>query len=210
MTMRPRIVLSAIVAVLTIYPACSAGAATARDPKFQANVERTVSYLQGVQHEDGGFAEPGRGEESDFSAWVALALAAAGINPRDQTTAKQHWVGGHNAYSYLAEHAHEDLAESAHEAPPTTAFERELLVVDAAGTSPHDFGGVDLVDEILKRQIATGGNAGAFPHEAGSQAPGVNDTIFAILALSPIHGPAVAEAVEQGHAMAGSTAKVRR
>ncbi len=179
--------LSATIAVLSIYPACPAQATTARDSKFQPNLEATVRYLQGVQHEDGGFAEAGRGEESDFSAWVALALAAAGINPRDQTTAKQHWAGGHSAYSYLAEHARE--------ASLTTEFERELLVVDAAGTSPHDFGGVDLVGEILKRQIATGSNAGAFPHEAGSQTPGVNDTIFAILSLSPIHEPAVEEAV---------------
>ncbi len=176
-----------MVAVMSIFPARSARAATARDPKFQPNLERTASYLQGVQHEDGGFAEPGRGEESDFSAWVAVALAAAGINPRDQTTAKQHWVGGHSAYTYLAEHAHD--------ASVTTDFERELLVVDAAGTSPHDFGAVDLVGEILKRQIATGGNAGAFTHEAGSQTPGVNDTIFAVLSLSPIHEPAVEAAV---------------
>jgi hypothetical protein len=179
--------LSAIFVALSICPACPAQAATARDPRFQPNLEATVRYLQNAQHENGGFAEPDTEPESDFSAWVTLALAAAGINPRDQSTAKQHWVGGHSAYTYLAEHAHE--------ATLTTDFERELLVVDAAGTSPHDFGGGDLAGEILKRQIATGSNAGAFSHQAGSQTPGVNDTIFAILALSPIHEPAVQEAV---------------
>lgn len=175
-------------ATLTIM-VCPAHAASARDPKFQHNLEATVRYLQNVQLENGGFAEPGTEPGSDFTAWVALALAAAGINPRDQTTAKQHWVGGHSAYTYLA--------ENAHNASLTTDFERELLVVDAAGTSPHDFGGVDLVNEILKRQIATGRNAGAFPHEAGSHTPGVNDTIFAILALSPIHEPEVEKAIEK-------------
>jgi hypothetical protein len=179
--------LGAIGAALSICSACPAQAATARDPKFQPNLERTVRYLQDVQRENGGFAEPGSEPGSDFTAWVALALAAAGINPRDQTTAKQHWVNGHSAYSYLAEHAHEETSS-------TTDFERELLVVDAAGTSPHDFGGVNLVQEILNRQIATGSNAGAFPHEAGSPTPGVNDTIFAILSLSPIHEPAVEQA----------------
>jgi prenyltransferase beta subunit len=179
--------LSTMVAILLIYPACSTQAATARDPKFQPNLEGTVRYLQSVQNENGGFAEPGAEPESDFTAWIALALAAAGINPRDQTTAPQHWVGGHSAYTYLA--------ENAHKASLTTDFERELLIVDAAGTSPHDFGGVDLAEEILKRQIATGSNAGAFPHVAGSQTPGVNDTIFAILSLSSIHEPAVEEAV---------------
>jgi hypothetical protein len=181
--------LTATVAVLLICPACSARAATARDLKFQPNLEATVRYLQNAQLENGGFAELGTEPGSDFTAWVALALAAAGINPRDQTTAPQHWVGGHSAYTYLA--------ENAHAASLTTDFERELLVVDAAGTSPHDFGGVDLAGEILKRQIATGSDAGAFPHEAGSQTPGVNDTIFAILALSPIHQPAVEAAVDR-------------
>ncbi len=176
-----------MVAVLLISPARSAHAVTARDPEFQPNLEATVRYLQNVQREDGGFAEPGTEPESDFTAWITLALAAAGINPRDQTIEPQHWVGGHSAYTYLVENAHKTSL--------TTDFERELLVVDAAGTSPHNFGGVDLAGEILKRQIATGGNAGAFPHVAGSQTPGVNDTIFAILSLSPIHEPAVEEAV---------------
>ena len=101
---------------------CPARAASARDPKFQHNLEATVRYLQNSQREDGGFAEPGSKPGSDFTAWVALALAAAGINPRDQTTAKQHWVGEHSAYTFLAERAHE--------ASLTTDFERELLVVE--------------------------------------------------------------------------------
>jgi prenyltransferase beta subunit len=181
--------VAAVCATVTSTAVCPARAASARDPKFQTNVERTVRYLQNSQQEDGGFAEPGTQPGSDFTAWVALALAAAGINPRDQTTAKQHYAAGHSAYSYLAEHAHDAYL--------TTDFERELLVVDAAGTSPHDFGGVDLVGEILKRQITTGANKGAFPHEAGSRIPGINDTIFAILALSPVHEPAVQEAIGQ-------------
>jgi hypothetical protein len=179
--------LSSMVAVLLVYPACPAQAATARDSKFQPNLEATVRYLQNAERENGGFAEPGAEPEPDFSAWVTLALAAAGINPRDQTTAKQNWVGGHSAYTYLAEHAHE--------ASSTTDFERELLIVDAAGTSPRDFGGVDLLDDLLGRQIAAGSDAGAFAHEAGSQEAGINDTVFAILALSPIHEQAVQEAI---------------
>jgi prenyltransferase beta subunit len=173
---------------ILLLPCWAGSALAARAPQFQPNLERTVRYLQKVQNEDGGFGgEPTAELEPDFSAWVALALAATGINPRDQTTAKQHWVGGHSVYTYLTEHAGELSV--------TTDFERALLVVDAAGTSPYDFGGVDLAGEILKRQIATGSNAGSFPHEAGSQTPGVNDTIFAILSLSPIHEPAVEEAI---------------
>jgi prenyltransferase beta subunit len=166
---------------------CPARAATARDSHFQPNLEATVRYLQDAQREDGGFAQPGSEPGSDFTAWVALALAAAGINPRDQTTAKQHWAGGHSAYSYLAEHAHE--------ASVTLDFDRELLVVDATGTSPQDFGGVNLVSEILSRQIPQGSEAGGFHEEAAAKEAAINDTIFAILALSPIHEQPVQEAV---------------
>jgi prenyltransferase beta subunit len=154
---------------------------------LQPNLEATVRYLQDAQREDGGFAEPGSEPGSDFTAWVALGLAAAGINPRDQTTAEQHWTGGHSAYSYLAEHAHE--------ASVTLSFERELLVVDATGTSPQDFGGVNLVKEILSRQLQQGNEAGGFHEEAGDTGAAMNDTIFAILALSPIHEQPVQEAV---------------
>jgi prenyltransferase beta subunit len=177
--------LSAMIAVLSIYGARPA-LATAPDATFQPNLERTVSYLQKVQNEDGGFGgEPGARSDPDFSAWVALALAATGINPRDQTTAPQHYVDGNSVYSYLTEHAGELSS--------TTDFERELLVVDAAGTSPYEFGSVNLVAKILERQLRDG----SFPHEAGSPEPGMNDTIFAILALSPIQEPVVQHAVQQ-------------
>ena len=126
---------------------------------------------------------------NDVSAWVALALAAAGINPRDQTPAGQHYIGAHSVYGYLAEHA--GTLSS------TTDFERELLVVDATGTPPTDFGGVNLLERILQRQLTQPGpNDGAFVHLAGSGEPEMNDTIFAILALSPIHEPAVEAAVQ--------------
>jgi prenyltransferase beta subunit len=173
--------------VLTAWPARPARAATARDSRFQPNLEATVRYLQDAQREDGGFAEPGSEPGPDFTAWVTLALAAAGINPRDQTTAKQHWAGGHSAYSYLAEHAHE--------ASVTLHFERELLVVDATGTSPRDFGGVNLVQEILSRQLSHGSEAGGFHEEDSDAEAAINDTVFAILALSPIHEQPVQEAV---------------
>ena len=135
---------------------------------------------------DGGFGGlPNTPSNSDFSAWVALALAAADINPKIQRQ-----PGGTDLYSYL-------LA-NANELTYTTDFERVLMVVNAAGASPHDFSGVDLVAKILEREIqepAVGGIA--FPHEAGSQRAGMNDTIFAVLALVPIHEPAVQTIVQE-------------
>jgi hypothetical protein len=116
-----------------------------------------------------------------FSAWVALALAAAGVNPQDQTK-----PDGIDVHSYLVSHYREQVQES--ECAPllcTTTLERELMVVNASGTSPHDFGGVDLAAEL----VARAGKDGSFPHEPGGR-PGVNDTIFAIFALAPIAEPA--------------------
>jgi prenyltransferase beta subunit len=174
-------------AAMSLTVSRSAEAANAADSRFQPNLERTVSYLQKVQNEDGGFGgELGAKSDPDFSAWVALALAATGINPRDQSTAPQHYAAGHSVYTYLTEHSGELSS--------TTDFERELLVVDAAGTSPYEFGGVNLVAKILQRQLPDG----SFTHEAGSsESPGMNDTIFAILALSPIKEPVVQYAVQK-------------
>ncbi len=156
---------------------------------YQGSLDSMVRYLQNDQNSDGGFgSEPGAGSNNDVSAWVALALAAAGINPRDQTPSNQHYIGGHSVYGYLTEHA--GTLSS------TTDFERELLVVDATGTSLTDFGGVNLLEKILARQLTQpGSNDGAFVHDAGSGEPEMNDTIFAILALSPIHEPVVEAAV---------------
>lgn len=169
--------------------ACWAGSALAAPARYQGSLDSMVRYLQNDQNPDGGFgSEPGASSNSDVSAWVALALAAAGINPRDQTPANQHYIGGHSVYGYLTEHAGELSS--------TTDFDRELLVVDATGTSPTDFGGVNLLEKIMQRQLTqSGANDGAFVHEAGSGEPAMNDTIFAILALSPIREPAVEVAV---------------
>jgi hypothetical protein len=151
----------------------------------QARLDSTVRYLQSAQNIDGGFgASTGAPSDPDFSAWVTFALAADGINPQDQEQ-----PGGTDAYTYLAEHS------SSLEF--TTDFERALLVVDASGASPHDFGGVDLLREILARQLSGAGKEGAFPHEAAGRTPGVNDTIFAILALGPIAEPAAQSAVKR-------------
>lgn len=154
----------------------AASAAAAPNPSNEAALDRTVRYLQEAQQDNGGFGAAGEPSQIS-SAWTALALAAAGINPQDQAR-----VGGVDAYSFLVSHYQEGIEES--ECAPitcTTTFERELMVVNASGTSPHDFAGVDLVNELLSRVRSDG----AFPHVPGGQ-PGVNDTVFAILALAPV------------------------
>jgi hypothetical protein len=175
------VALSLVLASLLAGPASSASS----NPSNQKRLETTVRFLQGAQNLDGGFGgSPGAKSGSMFTAWVALALAAAGINPRDQAL-----PGGTDAYSYLVANYQQAIAES--DCAPiacTTSFERELMVVNATGASPRDFAGVDLVGELLSRARPDG----SFPHVPGGQ-PGVNDTIFAIFSLAPID-EAVAQA----------------
>lgn len=157
------------------------------DAQDKGYLESTVRFLQEAQNPDGGFAATlGGPSDPDIGAWAAIGLAAAGINPQEQAR-----PGGRSVYAYLAEHASELSL--------TTDFERALLVADAAGTSPHDFGGVDLVQRILERKLPEGGpEGGAFTHKAGeTTVQDVSDTVFAILALSPIHEPAVQGAVQR-------------
>ncbi|HTZ65137.1 MAG TPA: prenyltransferase/squalene oxidase repeat-containing protein [Solirubrobacteraceae bacterium] len=178
---RGRCVAVAVCALtLVCLSACSrASGAQGQDKGY---LEGTVRFLQEAQNPDGGFgATVGGPSDPDISAWAAIGLAADGINPQQQAK-----PGGRSVYTYLTEHAGE-LKE-------TTNFERALLVADAAGTSPHDFGGVDLVARIMERRLPEG----EFAHEAGEQAVhGVNDTVFAILALSPVQEPAVQAAVQK-------------
>lgn len=175
----------AVVATLCSLVAGSSAIA-ASSPANQARLDRTVRYLQQEQQPSGGFGKAGEPSQIS-SAWTALALAAAGINPQDQAL-----PGGTDAYAFLVSRYREGVEES--ECAPiacTTTLERELMVVNAAGTSPRDFAGVDLAGELLARARADG----SFPHVPGGQA-GVNDTVFAILALAPLQSGAAQAAVQ--------------
>ncbi|HEX7289927.1 MAG TPA: prenyltransferase/squalene oxidase repeat-containing protein, partial [Conexibacter sp.] len=168
-------------------PACARPEATgpagrAAGAPDESRLDLTVRFLQDAQNADGGFGGT-RGAPSDptFSAWVALALAAAGINPRDQAR-----PGGADAYAYLSAHAGVLSA--------TTDFERAALVAVAAGASPRDFGGMDLVAAILARQLPSG----AFAAQAGGATGYVNATAFALLPLSALRDPALDVALHRG------------
>jgi squalene-hopene cyclase-like protein/prenyltransferase/squalene oxidase-like repeat protein len=167
--------------------AAAIAAAAAPSPERRAALDRTVRYLQESQQPNGGFGASGEPSQIS-SAWTALALAAAGINPQDQAR-----PGGVDAYSYLVSHYRDGIEET--ECAPiacTTTLERELMVVNASGTSPHDFGGVDLVAELLDRADPEGW----FPHVPGG-GPGVNDTVFAVFALAPVQEPQAQEPIQR-------------
>jgi len=158
-------------AVAATLLGAAAAAAQAPDSVNQGRLDSTVRFLQDVQNRDGGFGGV-RGGASDptFSAWVGMALAAAGINPRDQRR-----PGGRSVFDYVRR-------ASVYEY--TTDLERVMLMVVAAGADPRRFGGRDLVAEIVARQLPDG----SFPHVAGGARGGINDTAFAILALSAAEG----------------------
>jgi len=176
------------VVCLALGCAIAGPAAAARvNESHKGSLDNAVRYLQEAQNTEGGWGgSSGTEANADFTAWAALALAGAGINPQEQ--ARQ---GGASAYAYLTHHTDQLQA--------TTDYELALLVVDASGTAPAEFGGVHLVERILDSQIDKAGQEdGGFLHEAGDGAAGVNDTIFAILALSPsarTAEPGVAQAV---------------
>jgi Squalene-hopene cyclase C-terminal domain/Prenyltransferase and squalene oxidase repeat len=167
------------VAISAATPCLAPGASPG--PETTGHLEPTVSFLQSAQNSDGGFgASVGSPSDPDISAWVALALAAASINPQYQTA-----PGGRSVFQYLEEHAGELRL--------TPDLERALLVVDAAGTPANDFGDVNLTAELLERKLLEG----SFPHQAGDEYGSVIDTAFAVLALSPIHEQAVERAVRE-------------
>jgi hypothetical protein len=176
------------VTVIAAAVLAAAGLALAQTPSHQAAIDSTVRFLQESQRADGGFADPGQQPNQDISAWVAPALSSTGINPQDQARC------GTDAFTFLTLHFHEGVDEElAGPAIATTAFERELLAVDAAGADPRDFAGYDLVEEILRRQLPDG----SFPYVPEGTRGESNDTIFAILGLSPIDEPTVETATRQ-------------
>lgn len=165
--------LAAILALAALFAAGAALAAP--NAANQARLDSTIRYLQEAQREDGGFAEKGEPSQTT-SAWSALALGAAGINPRDQAR-----PSGVDAYSYLEDHFWDGVENSECDPIPcTTTLERETMIANVAGASPRNFGGFDLIAALLSRVRPDG----SFPHVPGGVA-GVNDTIFAIFALAP-------------------------
>lgn len=184
--MRLLVVTALLLALLATVAV--AASTPVRNPLNQARLDSTIRYLQEVQNLDGGFGgDRGRESTQGISAWVALALAAGGVNPRCQAR-----PSGVDAYSFLLNHFQRGLEEEiSWPAIPTTALERELMVVNAAGTDPHSFAGHDLVAEILARAR----DDGSFPYVPGGRGE-INDAIFAIVSLAPVREPEAQAAIQ--------------
>ena len=154
------------------------------DEEAKGTLDKAVRFLQNAQNMDGGFG--GRvGGKSDpgFSAWAAYALAAAGINPQDQSQPR-----GVDVHTYLTSHT-TDFKE-------TTDYDRVALVAIASGTSPFSFGTVRPIEAMLQRRL----DDGSFAQQADGKQGWVNATVWSIFPLSTIRTPAMEAVVDEAAA----------
>lgn len=120
-----------------------------------AEVADALNYLRDEQNTDGSI-----GSFVD-SAWIAMAIAAAGENPHD-------WqVGGNSIIDYLA--------ANAGDASSSTDYSRMILAITASGEDPTDFGGSDFVS-LLE------GTYDDVTQQIGDAAS-LNDDAFGVMAL---------------------------
>lgn len=139
----------------------------------RAAVLRALDYLHARQFVDGGFGEKGRGSNEQLTAWSIVAVAAAGQNPNT-------WQRGSNdPVRYLSRHSSGWRL--------TTDFARTTLAAVAAGKSPHDFGGIDLIARITRDVHADG---------SGDRiGPAVNSHIWSMIALKAAGEPVTADEI---------------
>jgi hypothetical protein len=147
------IALAAVVASSIMAPVMAADSypLATTDPE----VADALDYLRGEQDSNGSI-----GSFVD-SAWIAMAIAAAGEDPHD-------WqVGGNSIVDYLA--------ANAASASSVTDYSRMILAIVASGEDPTDFGSRDFVS-LLEGT-----------YDDGSQQIGdetsLNDDAFGIMAL---------------------------
>jgi energy-coupling factor transport system substrate-specific component len=130
-------------------------------PASASPASRAEQWLVKAQNRDGGFGPvPGTASSRLYSGWAGLGLAAAGRNPRDV-----HRRGGRSIAAY-EERRVSEIGE----------VERTVLIASAAGLSPRDFAGKDLIALILGKRRPDGSIAGY-----------VSYTTFGVLALRSAH-----------------------
>ena len=133
-------------------------------PAAASPASRAEHWLVKTQNRDGGFgAASGQASSRLYSGWAGLGLAAAGHNPRDVKRA-----GGRSlaAYEQRSQRSVSDIGE----------VERTVLLATAAGLSPRDFAGKDLIAVIQNRRRGDGSISGY-----------VSYTTFGVLALRAAH-----------------------
>ncbi len=124
-----------------------------------SDVSRAASWLRSAQNADGGFgASAGDESGAEMTAWAMLGLEAAGDNPLDVAS------GGRTPVDFLRNHL--DQLKS----PGDLA--RTIVALEGAGVDPRQFGGTNLVTQLLGKRRGNGSYEGW---------PG--STAFAVIAL---------------------------
>lgn len=150
--------------LLSILPAAPALAAV----DTQAALTKAVNYLAKMQNSDGGFpGDAGRSSNKTTTAWVAMALSAAGENMNSGR-----WVkGGVNPAKYLQ--------TGSVPLPATTDYARMLLGLQAGGVGSM-YQGEDLAQKILSFRQENG----QFAQTDKGEQQMINAHMWAILALA--------------------------
>jgi energy-coupling factor transport system substrate-specific component len=124
-----------------------------------SEVSRAAAWLQSVQNPDGGFGASADDESgAAMTAWAILGLEAAGQNPLDVARL------GRTPVDFLRG----EVADL--KSPGDLA--RTIVALDGAGVDPRQFGGANLVSQLLGKRRSNGS------YEAW---PG--STAFAVIAL---------------------------
>lgn len=163
---KPRsIVFIAIILCLLFLVNNSFATIPANTPYLEA-VEKSLTYLSGIQNEDGGFpSDQGRPSSMVTTAWVIMALRAAG-----EDIDSVEWLkGGKSPVDFL------NSGTGNMEA--TTDFARLLLALSAADCGPV-FQGINIKEKIISFQQPNGQFAQT--NEEGM----INAHIWSIIALA--------------------------
>jgi len=124
-----------------------------------SEVSRAAEWLVAAQNADGGFgSSPEDDSGAEMTGWSMLGLEAAGRNPLDVAR------GGRTPVDFLRG------AVSQLKSPGDLA--RTILALGGAGVDPRDFGGANLVSQLLAKRR----DNGSFEGWPGS-------TAFAVIAL---------------------------
>jgi energy-coupling factor transport system substrate-specific component len=125
----------------------------------RVQVSRELAFLKAAQNADGGFGGARGGASTElYSAWVAMGLAASGVDPASTRR------DGHSVLSSLRGEA------STLQGPGD--LERTILALHACGASTFSLDGHNLVTQLLRSRTSDGSFGGL-----------VNITSFAVFAL---------------------------
>ena len=137
-------------------------------------IHKALDYLRKKQSKDGKIVNP------SVSAWAAMAFASVGLNPnklkRLKGIPKKKW---RSLMDYLEKYTKTSLnrkwlkKHSEAVKPLATDYARQIMAVSAANRNPRNFGGLNLVKELLR----------FYRKKQFGSTSLINDDIFAILAL---------------------------